>query len=859
MRLLRFLPIRVKSYSLHGIPEIMSSLFKKLSNFLGLPALANAQSSEHASLESALWVSSNTGIVFLSCDWRDLKKMPPLSLRSGARIREIVRVPPQIAGINYGYYMDGNTVVFVLYPRLYSGHYVAPDAEVFVAGNFNGWKDAIGNPAWRLRRVVSGQYDIWELRVPQENVFYGDHTEKVSFKFVTKAGEWLGPPSESVNLVLDESGNGNLCARRNQTGYQVFQFICERPIDFNLPEELVWNSADRPHAIPVKAGFMIAKIFSPIPLGSHISRDGKKTVFRIFAPRALSVSVEFWSGNVARRRFDLRPLENGVWEYEYNANLSGCFYFYYISGKNVDNTSAFAEDMPILDPYAKACCSRSGPAIVVDESQIGFPSKKFHTPDLSDLVIMEVHLRDLIARLPQFSQNKTIGFRELAEWVRSPDCYLKNLGINAVELQPIQEFDAEKREDYHWGYMTNNWFAPASHYASDPSAGTQIEEFRDLVAAFHEAGIAVILDVVYNHVGEPNHLFRVDKNYYFHLDPYGNFTNWSGCGNDYNANNPMSRKLICDSLIWMLERYGVDGFRFDLAELIGVPALRVIESTVRTRFPDAILIAEPWSFRGHIAYNLRKTAFSSWNDGFRDYAAKYVHNAVNLDGFRYFLAGSPEYFATFPAQTINYTESHDDRCWLDRITECGNSNAENPTEQDRRRTHIMFAFLLSALGTPMLAQGQDFLRTKHGKNNTYLDGDENALDYTRLIRFAKTHAFVRAWIRFRLSPRGRLFRQRRNVSREFFRFYPDQRNTAVVAIYNADFSQGKMQYALMLNPQSAEATVQIQKSVLEGFRQIANSSEIDFEGVAPESGFSHEGAFLTLPPLSVSLWIRGED
>lgn len=120
-----------------------------------------------------------------------IKKMLPLSLRSGARIREIVRVPPQIAGINYGYYMDGNTVVFVLYPRLYSGHYVAPDAEVFVAGNFNGWKDAVGNPAWRLRRVVSGQYDIWELRVPQENVFYGDHTEKVSFKFVTKAGEWL--------------------------------------------------------------------------------------------------------------------------------------------------------------------------------------------------------------------------------------------------------------------------------------------------------------------------------------------------------------------------------------------------------------------------------------------------------------------------------------------------------------------------------------------------------------------------------------------------------------------------------------------------------------------------------------------
>lgn len=837
----------------------MSSILKKISNFFGLPVFSDEASKDLPSLRSAAWVSSNTGLAFLSCDWRDLKKMPPLKLRSGARIREIVRVPPFFAGIKYGYYMDSSDVIFLLYPRLYRNHHVSPDTEVFVAGSFNGWKDAIGNPEWRLQRVIKGQYDFWELRVPQERVFFGENADGVFFKYVTKSGEWLGPPSEADNLVLDGSGNGNLQALRKRSGAQVFQFICERPIDFTLPEELVWDSEENPHAIPIKTAFVLSKIFSPISLGSQVSRDGKKTVFRIFAPRALSVSVEFWSGNLARQKIELSPLENGVWECEYAANLAGCFYFYYVNGKNVDNTSAFAADMPILDPYAKACCSRSGPAIVVDENKIGFPKKKFNAPNLADLVITEVHLRDLIARVPQFAGNKKIGFRELAAWVRSPDCYLKELGVNGVELQPIQEFDAEKREDYHWGYMTNNWFSPASHYASDPSSGTQIEEFRDLVAAFHEAGIAVILDVVYNHVGEPNHLFRIDKNYYFHLDPYGNFTNWSGCGNDYDADNPMSRKLICDSLIWMLERYGADGFRFDLAELIGVPALRVIESVVRARFPDTILIAEPWSYRGHIAYNLRKTTFSSWNDGFRDYAAKYVHNTVNLDGFRYFIAGSQDYFATFPAQTINYTESHDDRCWLDRITECGNSDAENPTERDRRRTHIMFAFLLSAQGTPMLAEGQDFLRTKHGKNNTYLDGEENALDYSRLKRFGETHAFVRGWIHFRLSPLGRLFRQRNKVPREFFRFYPDQRNTAVVAIYNANFSQGKMQYVLMLNPQTVPATVQIQKNVLEDFRQIANSREFNVDGVAAEEGFSHEGGFLTLPPLSVALWIRGEN
>lgn len=837
----------------------MSSILKKLSDFLGFPAFANANSTEPASLETAFWVSSNTGIFALSCDWRDSKKMPPIKLRSGTRIREIVRIPPLVAGITRGYYMDGNTVVFILQSKQYRNHYLSSDTEIFVAGDFNAWQNAIGDPAWQLQRKVAGQNDIWELRVPQERVFWGEHAECVAFKFVTKNKEWLGPPSEAPNIVLDESGNGNLCANRRQTGWQVFQFICERPVDVYSPDELVWDSSRNPHSISIRAGVVISKIFSPLALGATVSRDGKKTMFRIFAPRAQAVLLEFWSGSGLRQKVELKPAENGVWEYEHDGNLDGCYYYYYVNGKNADNTAAFAPETPILDPYAKACCSRTGPAIVVDEKRIGFPRKNFNAPNLSDLVIAEVHVRDLIARVPKFADRKTLGFRDLAEWVRSPDCYLKELGINAVELQPVQEFDAEKREDYHWGYMTNNWFSPASHYASDPATASQIEEFRDLVAAFHEAGIAVILDVVYNHVGEPNHLFRVDKNYYFHLDSYGNFTNWSGCGNDYDADTPMARKLICDSLIWLLERYGVDGFRFDLAELIGVPALRVIESTVRTRFPDAILIAEPWSFRGHIAYNLRKTTFSSWNDGFRDYAAKYVHNAVNLDGFRYFLAGSPDYFATFPAQTINYTESHDDRCWLDKITVCGNSNAENPTDADVRRTHVMFAFLLSSLGTPMLAEGQDFLRTKHGKNNTYLDGEENALDYNRLKRFEETHAFVRDWIRFRLSSLGRLFRQRTNVSRGFFRFYPDQRNSAVVAIYNADFSQGKLQYALMFNPQSVPATVQIQKSVLEGFRQIADSKTLCLDGVSAESGFSHEGGFLTLPPISVSLWIRGEE
>ena len=145
------------------------------------------------------------------------------------------------------------------------------------------------------------------------------------------------------------------------------------------------------------------------------------------------------------------------------------------------------------------------------------------------------------------------------------------------------------------------------------------------MAAFHGRGMAVILDVVYNHVGEPAHLMEIDKLYYFEQDAEGNLANWSGCGNDLRAGAAMSKRLIIDSCAHMIEAYGVDGFRFDLAELLGVDVLKDVEKALKRVKPNVILIAEPWSFRGHIAGALRDTGFASWNDGFRNFVRDYVH------------------------------------------------------------------------------------------------------------------------------------------------------------------------------------------------------------------------------------------
>ena len=426
--------------------------------------------------------------------------------------------------------------------------------------------------------------------------------------------------------------------------------------------------------------------------------------------------------------------------------------------------------------------------------------------------------------------------------------------MNCVELQPVQEFDSRTSEEYHWGYMTNNFFAPESRYALAPEKASGVRELQALIRAFHARGMAVVLDVVFNHVGEPAHLLFIDRLYYFEQDAAGQLANWSGCGNDLRARSAMAKRLIIDSCIHLIEAYGVDGFRFDLAELLGVDVLRDIEVALKRVKPGVILIAEPWSFRGHIAGALRDTGWASWNDGFRDTVREYVGANATAQRMEYFLKGSPWFFAKWPAQTINYTESHDDRAWLDTITENPNFDGFAPASNDRRRTHLMAALLFMSLGIPMLAAGQDFLRSKHGVNNTYQRGDLNALDYRRLYRYLGTHAYFASWIAFRRSERGRLLRQFSRPGEGFFRFFSSPNSPALAAVYNADHSQGREQLLFAINPTLGDVTLTLPADVVEGaWRQLADH-ELFFPADSAAATQPVE-AELFLPALGCALWV----
>ncbi|MFZ9683492.1 MAG: glycoside hydrolase family 1, partial [Cephaloticoccus sp.] len=534
-------------------------------------------------------------------------------------------------------------------------------------------------------------------------------------------------------------------------------------------------------------------------------------------------------------------------------NLHGRYYWYQLEGVR-DATGHFDRGFKVLDPYALATVNHTGPGIVIDRARLEAPDRSFVAPQWQDLVIAEAHVRDLTAHAPvAMSAEERQGFTGLRKWVESPSFHLARLGVNCVELQPVQEFDNRTREEYHWGYMTVNWFAPASGLSLNAAEASGIAELQALVAAFHRRGMAVILDVVYNHQGEPAHLLFIDKLYYFELDAQGELSNWSGCGNDLRTHAAMAKRLIIDSCRHLIEVFGVDGFRFDLAELLGPDVLVDIEVALKRVKRDVILIAEPWSYRGHIAGALRDTGWASWNDGYRDFLRDYVRGGSTAEAFEYFVKGSPWYWAKWPAQTINYTESHDDRAWIDVITENPHHNGQAPTAADRRRTHLMAAVLFSSIGIPMLAAGQDFMRSKGGVNNTYQRGDLNALDYRRLFRYPGTHGYFADWIAFRRSADGQLLRHWERPGEGFFRVYHAPDSTACAVVYNFDGSRGRDRLLFAVNPTTNDLTIPLGETLpaAANWEQVANHERfLHGEGLAQPVESE-----LFLPALGCGLWI----
>lgn len=806
------------------------------------------------------WLTStSSGIIEMGADWT-AESLPLLTPGDKAfEFTDLSPAEPSLYAEEAAYYVDeSGQVVFMLDPAEHSWLDFGA-TPIYVAGDFNGWQAAVGHDEWRLRPGELNGRQVLLLRKPAGGLLTEPPQQ---FKFVTGDNRWLDLPRDATNAIAVGAGRYNRVLKRHRTGRNLFRFTTAEPVLLNQTYSvtLVREGRERPK-VRVRLGKFFHAVRSELPLGALVGRN--ETTFRLFAPRARHVRLFLCEkledqGKAFGYELDRRNEDGGwlgVWEAQINRNLHGWYYWYSVSGPH-DVFGHFHPGQKILDPYARATVSRDGPGIVLDPAWVGRADRSFPTPAWQDLVMVEAHVRDLAAHAPlPLKADERLGFTGLRKWVESPDFYLKKLGVNCVELQPIHQSDNTAREEYFWGYMPVSYFAPAADYGLDGARASQVKEFQALVAAFHRRGIAVVIDVVYNHVGVPAHLLFVDKLYYFELDDDGALTNWSGCGNDLRARSAMATRLIIDSLVQLIEVYGVDGFRFDLAELIGVDVLRDVEAAVKKVKPDVILIAEPWSFRGHIAAALRPTGFASWNDNYRNFLRDYVHGRGTAESLEYFLKGSPWHFAYWPAQTVNYTESHDDSTWIDVITENPGRNGHHPTQNDRQRTHLMAAVLFASVGIPLISAGQDFLRSKQGVNNTYQRGDLNALDYRRMARFPATHKYFADWIAFRRSARGQLLRQWSRPSEGFFRCFGGGGHPALVAIYNADGSQGASKLMFAVNPHTDDTTIPIGECADWGWRLLADHECFYAENTPGPLATAPEGVFI--PGLGCSLWVSG--
>ncbi len=562
------------------------------------------------------------------------------------------------------------------------------------------------------------------------------------------------------------------------------------------------------------------------PLGATLTPDGVN--FALFSRNAREVYL-LLCDRADGDPTDVIRLENQakyVWYAHVHGVGAGQLYGYKVRGEfDPARGLRFNENKLLADPYAKAFTgkfvntdnlllaydagdpaadlsrdvrdnARIVPKSVVMDDAFDWRGDTPLDYDFEKLFIYEVHVRGFTAH-PSSRTRYPGSYLGLIEKIP----YLRSLGINAVELLPVHEHYVEdflrgRGLTNYWGYNTVGFFAPESSYGTCRTAGCQVAEFKTMVRELHKAGIEVILDVVYNHTCEGNErgptvCFRgIDNPTYYLLagtarEPYRYYTNYTGCGNSMNLADPHVIRFVMDSLRYWVQTMHVDGFRFDLASVLGREAGMFEKSA---SFFDAItqdpvlnrikLIAEPWDLGTYQVGNF-PIDWSEWNGRFRDTVRRFVKGdggQVRDLGWR--LTGSADIYADDgrgPFNSVNFITCHDGFTLSDLVSyndkhneangednrdgsndnyswNCGaEGETADPAVRALRarlvRNHL--CCLIFASGTPMILGGDEFRRTQHGNNNAYCqDNPVSWLDWTLAEKNADTLAFFRKAIAF---------------------------------------------------------------------------------------------------------------
>ena len=496
-------------------------------------------------------------------------------------------------------------------------------------------------------------------------------------------------------------------------------------------------------------GFEDAYTYTGNDLGATWTAE--KTSFRLWAPTATEVKVNLYrSGTPGTQdrmeQLVMTPDVNGTWIAEKEGDLHGVYYTYQVTvdGKTVE----------ACDPYARTTGVNGQRAMVINlDSTDPEGWEKDTDPNagknITDAVIYELHIRDLSIDESSgiVNKGKFLGLTELgttnANGIPTGLDHIKSLGITHLHLLPSYDYasvDESKLDtpQFNWGYDPLNYNVPEGSYSTDPFNGeVRVAEMKQMVHVLHENGISVVMDVVYNHVYSADSFCfnQIVPMYFTRVNENGSYSNGSGCGNDTASERAMVKKYIVDSVLYWVEEYHIDGFRFDLVGLIDTETINAVMEEVHKTHPNVIFYGEGWTMTTAVtkegytmATQVNSTevpGFAFFSDNIRDAMKGSVFNnnekgyVSGASGFgskiNACFVAAPNWCKS-PSQSVNYASCHDNMTLFDRLVQ---STPKSSTEEHIRMNNLAAVIYMTSQGIPFFQAGEEMLRSKPLDNGTF--------------------------------------------------------------------------------------------------------------------------------------------
>lgn len=571
--------------------------------------------------------------------------------------------------------------------------------------------------------------------------------------------------------------------------------------------------------------------YSGNDLGASYSK--KATTFKVWSPNAASVRVNIFehgsdnegdAGSIMSRAMSLDKT-TGVWSVTINGDLLNKYYTYSVThGKTTKETA---------DVYAKACGVNGQRSMVVDLSTTnpeGWENDKHVlVQNQTDASVWEISVADFSSSessgVSEANRGKYLAFTEEGTTVNgvqgaSSTCvdYLKKLGVKYVQIMPFYDFgsvDESKNimDQYNWGYDPVNYNCPEGSYSSNPKKGeVRIKECKQMIQALHNAGIGVIMDVVYNHTyTSDSWLQRTVPNYYYRMNNDGTFSNGSGCSNDTASEHLMFRKYMIDSVTYWASEYHIDGFRFDLMGLHDVTTMNSIRTALDNLYADGsgsriLMYGEAWDMATNCdegtvlasQKNLKQLSdrIGAFDDTIRD-AIKgstggtdgaFVQEGSRRANLKTGIAGQSDTttgWANVPSQCVTYASCHDNLCLYDKLV----GSVYGADGKYRKRyedlvamNKLSAAIVITSQGIPFSLGGEEFCRSKDGDENSYASSrKENMLDWENVDLYSDVIEYYRGLYKIRDA---------------FAAFSDSTAETANSLTYLSDVPKGVMGYTI---------------------------------------------------------------